>query len=140
MIKFFTSLWLLMTLGVSQKIIRVIDGDTLLIEANWVPNPLPKQIYLRVYGIDAPEIKSKCQQERQMAYLAKEFTQTFTIGQNISIDYLSWDKYGGRILGAVRAGSLDLSEQLIEAGFVRPYSGKLKKPWCSSIAYEHTIR
>lgn len=131
MIKHFTTLWLLITLGFSKQIIRVIDGDTLLIEAEWVPNPLPKQIYLRVYGIDTPELKAKCQRERQMAHLAKEFTQTFTSGQNISIDYISWDKYGGRILGIVRAGSLDLAAQLMEAGLARPYDGKLKKSWCS---------
>jgi len=44
---------------VSAEILRVIDGDTLLVEAR----PWPQQtmeVYVRIRGIDAPEMHSSC--------------------------------------------------------------------------------
>jgi endonuclease YncB( thermonuclease family) len=49
---------------VSAEILRVIDGDTLLVEAR----PWPQQtmeVYVRIRGIDAPEMHSSCADVRR---------------------------------------------------------------------------
>ncbi len=37
------------------NITRVIDGDTVAIEAPWLPDPLKKELSIRVFGVDTPE-------------------------------------------------------------------------------------
>jgi endonuclease YncB( thermonuclease family) len=37
------------------KITRVIDGDTVEFQADFMPDPLPKKLSIRVLGVDTPE-------------------------------------------------------------------------------------
>lgn len=37
------------------EITRVKDGDTVAFRAPWLPDPLPKELALRVFGVDTPE-------------------------------------------------------------------------------------
>lgn len=120
-----------MATAAASKVIRVIDGDTLLLRAEWVPEPLPKQIYLRVAGIDTPEMKGKCADETDLALEAKAYTETFVKTREIEIDLVSWDKYGGRILGNIRAqDGGDLATELLTHGLGREYKGGRKLSWC----------
>ena len=34
---------------------RVVDGDTVAFQANFLPEPLKKELSLRVFGVDTPE-------------------------------------------------------------------------------------
>jgi len=34
---------------------RVVDGDTVAFQAPWLPDPLKKELSLRVFGVDTPE-------------------------------------------------------------------------------------
>ena len=36
-------------------VLRVIDGDTVEIEAPYLPEPLAPKLSIRVYGVDTPE-------------------------------------------------------------------------------------
>ena len=36
-------------------ITRVIDGDTVAFEANFLPAPLKQELSIRVFGVDTPE-------------------------------------------------------------------------------------
>jgi len=36
-------------------ITRVIDGDTVAFEAKWLPEPLKKELSIRVFGVDTPK-------------------------------------------------------------------------------------
>jgi len=36
---------------IKAVVARVIDGDTVSIVANWVPDPMKKEIAVRVYGV-----------------------------------------------------------------------------------------
>ena len=56
---------------------RVVDGDTVGFQANWLPDPLKKELSIRVYGVDTPEksFRAKCPSEAQRGEAATEFTK-----------------------------------------------------------------
>ena len=62
----------------NYKILRVLDGDTVEIEAPFLPKPLKPSLLLRMEGIDTPEIggKAKCPLENKLANQAKALVET----------------------------------------------------------------
>ena len=48
-------------------IIRVSDGDTVVIEAKWVPAPIKPQVSVRIFGVDTPEkgFRAQCPAENE---------------------------------------------------------------------------
>jgi len=117
------------------KIIRVIDGDTVEIEANFLPPPLKPSLKLRIYGIDTPEKKSraKCELEAELSKKATTFTQK-VINESISrkIKIRKWDKYGGRVLGDIILDGKSLEALLLNEGLAKPYDGGKKFSWCNT--------
>ena len=117
------------------KIIRVIDGDTVEIEANFLPAPLKPSLKLRIYGIDTPEKKSraKCDLEAELSKKATAFTQK-VINESISkkIKIRKWDKYGGRVLGDIILDGKSLEALLLNEGLAKPYDGGKKSSWCNT--------
>lgn len=116
------------------KVLRVIDGDTIEIEATYLPVELRQKLSIRVLGIDTPEKapRAKCLEEAALAQRASLHTKRLVANaKNIEMDIKGWDKYGGRILGTVRIDGVDLSESLISNGFARAYFGEKKQSWCN---------
>lgn len=116
----------------ANPIIRVIDGDTVLISAKYLPPPLPPQMPLRIQNIDTPEKGhlAKCEKEIQLAMEAKKYAeQLIKNGKNIEIIIKSWDKYA-RYLGDVKIDGILLSESMINNGLAKHYYGKKKENWC----------
>jgi endonuclease YncB( thermonuclease family) len=115
------------------KIIRVIDGDTIVFEATFLPAPLKPQMSLRVLGVDTPEKghRAQCESENQKAQEASKFTKNLIENaKKVQIEIKKHDKYGGRLLGDVIIDNRKLSEMLIEKGHARPYFGEKKSDWC----------
>jgi len=115
------------------KIINVIDGDTLTIEALYLPKPLKPELKLRIIGVDTPEKghRAKCDAERTKALEAKAFTQEIIDqGKVKKISLHSWDKYGGRVLGDVIIDGQSLGDLLIQSNFAKSYQGGKKISWC----------
>lgn len=121
--------------GVTYDVIltRVIDGDTVAFQANWLPEPLKKELSIRVFGVDTPEkgFRAKCPSEDQRGQNATAFTkQLINQSQKRQIILMDWDKYGGRVLGDVILDGKSLRQQLIANGYAREYYGDAKTPWC----------
>jgi endonuclease YncB( thermonuclease family) len=117
----------------NATIVRVIDGDTVAFQANFLPDPLKKELSLRVYGVDTPEKghRAKCPQEDQRGQAASAFTkQLLASTPSHQIVLMDWDKYGGRVLGDVLINGKSLRAILIERGFAREYYGEAKQSWC----------
>jgi endonuclease YncB( thermonuclease family) len=115
------------------KINRVIDGDTVEIAVDFLPDPLPPKLSIRVLGIDTPEKapRAQCEAEAKKAAEASAFTKSaVAVAQIVEIQIEKWDKYGGRVLGHVLLDGHSLSEMLIGAGLARPYKGEAKTSWC----------
>ena len=121
--------------GVTYDVIltRVIDGDTVAFQANWLPDPLKKELSIRVFGVDTPEksFRAKCPSEAARGEAATAFTkQMINASTKRQIVMMDWDKYGGRVLGDVLLDGKSLRQQLIAQGFAREYYGEAKTSWC----------
>ena len=112
---------------------RVIDGDTVAFQANWLPEPLKKELSIRVFGVDTPEKghRAKCPQENERGQAATSFTKDMiNKAQKRQVILMDWDKYGGRVLGDVLLDGKSLRVALITNGFAREYYGEAKTSWC----------
>lgn len=117
----------------AYDIIRVIDGDTVEIAVDFLPAPLSPKLSIRVLGVDTPEKapRAKCAAEAERAKLASAFTKdAIASADEIDIEILKWDKYGGRVLGYVYLDGQSLVNMLIAANLARPYKGDAKQSWC----------
>lgn len=115
-------------------ITRVIDGDTVVIAAPYLPLPLKKELSIRVYGVDTPEkgFRAGCPSEDALGQAATAFTKNMinTSAQRQIVLY-GWDKYGGRVLGDVILNGQSLRQSLIANGYAREYYGDAKTSWCN---------
>ena len=114
-------------------ITRVIDGDTVAFHAPFLPDPLKKELSIRVFGVDTPEKghRAKCPQEAQRGEMATAFTkQQVAQAQRRQIVLMDWDKFGGRVLGDIVLDGRSLRQMLIQNGFAREYYGEAKQSWC----------
>lgn len=117
------------------KITRVLDGDTVEVEAPYLPMELREGgLKLRILGIDTPEkgFRAKCPKENMLSLKAKYFVEE-EVGKakETKIWIKEWDKYGGRVLGDVSLDGQWLSEKMIAAKFAVEYHGEKKDhDWC----------
>ena len=116
------------------NILRVSDGDTVVIEAPFLPAPLKKELAVRIFGVDTPEkgFRAKCPQEDQRGQAASAFTkQQVANSQKRQVVLYDWDKFGGRVLGDIILNGQSLRAMLIQNGFAREYYGDAKGSWCN---------
>lgn len=112
---------------------RIIDGDTVVVQANYLPKPLKPEIAVRIYGVDTPEkgFRAKCKEEDDRGHAATDFTTAaIKAATKFQVSLLEWDKYGGRILGDIILDGKSLRKMLIDQDMAREYFGDAKKSWC----------
>lgn len=115
------------------QIVRVNDGDTVVIAAPFLPKPLKPELAVRIFGVDTPEkgFRAKCPQEDQRGQMASAFTkQMVAQAQQRQVVLYEWDKFGGRVLGDIILNGQSLRAMLIANGFAREYFGEAKGSWC----------
>ncbi len=115
-------------------ITRVIDGDTVAFQADFLPAPLKKELSIRVFGVDTPEkgFRAQCASEAQRGEAASAFTKAAVAqASQRQVVLIDWDKYGGRVLGDVLLDGKSLRQMLITKGFAREYYGEAKQSWCN---------
>jgi endonuclease YncB( thermonuclease family) len=142
--KLFLLLFLVPVLAFAQKmpknsatydaqIIRVSDGDTIVIAAPFLPAPLKPELAVRVFGVDTPEKghRAQCPSEDARGQAASEFTKNAVKNtKRHQVILYSWDKFGGRVLGDMILDGVSLRAELIRNGFAREYYGDAKQSWC----------
>lgn len=115
------------------QILRVNDGDTVVIAAPYLPKPLKPELAVRVYGVDTPEkgFRAKCPKENELGLAASAFTKAaVAAAANKQVVLYDWDKFGGRVLGDIVLDGKSLRSNLIAKGFAREYYGEAKQSWC----------
>ena len=75
----------IIAVAVSGKVIRVSDGDTILIQSG------SQKIRVRMYGIDAPELKQKYGEE------SKKYLEKRIMDKNVDIKVINQDQYGRKV-------------------------------------------
>ena len=142
--KLFLALLLVPVLALAQKapqgvtyeaqVLKVTDGDTVVIAAPYLPAPLKPQLAVRIYGVDTPEKghRAQCPQEAERGAMASKFT-TNAVAKSVQryVVLYGWDKFGGRVLGDIILDGQSLRAQLIANGFAREYYGEAKQSWCN---------
>jgi endonuclease YncB( thermonuclease family) len=112
------------------EVLRVIDGDTFEARVNLWPG-LNITTRVRLRGIDAPEMRARCGEERIKAEDARDALRRMLDQGNVGITRVTLDKYGGRVVAdALTHGTPDVSSALIAAGLVRRYAGGRRESWC----------
>ena len=108
------------------------DGDTCYGILENVPEKL-KFVRIRIRGIDTPEIKGKCDNEKALAIEAKNFiNKLISESHSIKLRNLEWGKYGGRIVADLYIDNTDYLVYLKGKSFYTLYSGgKKTKNWCN---------
>ncbi len=118
------------------KLLDVTDGDTIKVRATiWLKTFIDTNV--RIYGIDTPEIRGKCDNERYLAQQAKKFVEE-TLGNatEIYLDGITNDKYGGRVVSTVlyknaKGKTRNIAKDLIKQGLAVQYDGGTKThDWC----------
>ena len=111
-------------------LITVTDGDTFKARVP-VWNGVEIVTAVRVNGIDAPELRGKCDFEKVKAEEASaalaHYLQT---AKSVTLQNVKDDKYSGRVVADVIVDGKSLSSEMIRTGLVRPYNGGTRAGWC----------
>lgn len=121
----------------SGKVIKVYDGDTITIVSKlpYAESPMYK-FNVRINGIDCPEIKSKCKEEKKVALLAKELVSSTLLGKIVKLENVTTEKYG-RILADVILEEYNIAQLLIDNKLAVEYTGGAKQKGFDWIAYSN---
>ena len=113
-----------------SKVISIYDGDTLRVNIDSFPAIVGKNIRIRIKGIDAPEIKGKCQTEIDLAIMARDYLRN-AINQSSQIELRNIErgKYF-RIVGELYIDGENISKGLIKEKLAYIYHGGKKRSWC----------
>jgi endonuclease YncB( thermonuclease family) len=116
------------------QIIRVSDGDTIVIAAAFLPPPLKPELAVRIYGVDTPEKghRAQCPEEAARAEAASAWTkQLVASSAKRQVILYKWDKFGGRVIGDIVVNGQSVRRGLIANGLAREYYGDAKTSWCN---------
>ena len=111
------------------KVKKVVDGDTIKVWHNTVPKHL-EVVNVRLAGLDTPELRGKCDREKELAIKAKELIEeTLNSANKVRFDVIDRGKYG-RYLVVVHADTININKLLIDKGLAYEYYGGTKQSWC----------
>jgi endonuclease YncB( thermonuclease family) len=116
--------------GYPVEVLRVFDGDTFEARVRiWPGTDVTTRVRLR--GIDAPEMRGRCDDERDKAIAARDALTRILAEGGIGISHVGQDKYGGRVdADASTAQTPDVAGALLAAGHARAYGGGRREGWC----------
>jgi micrococcal nuclease len=113
------------------------DGDTCRIdfiknitEDYIVPKFFASNVRIRIVGIDTPEIRGKCVQEKRLATKARDYINyTLKKANNIIVDISKRDSFG-RYLGVLYVDDININNLMLARGYAR-VEQKGYHDWCN---------
>ena len=114
------------------QLLRVLDGDTFEARVHvWPGIDITTKVRLR--GIDAPELRARCPDERIKAEAARDALAAMLNEGDLTVLRVGLDKYGGRVLADAATRSVpDISTAMLATGLARPYGGGKRQSWCGA--------
>ncbi len=113
-----------------DKVTSIYDGDTFRVNINSWPEVIGRRVPVRIAGIDTPEMRGKCKEEKELARSAKAFTVLqLRSAKVIELRNVKRGKYF-RILADVSVDGRDLGDALFQKGLAVKYNGSFKVIWC----------
>ncbi len=117
----------------SWPVVRVVDGDTVKVDAS---ADLPAELAflsVRLRGVDTPEKggRAKCEAEKRAGLAATAFTEAAVAGAgSVLVRDPAWGKWGGRVIADLILDGRSLSASLLQTGHGRAYGGGRRGSWC----------
>lgn len=112
------------------KILRCYDGDTCTATLPGVTPFFGEKMSVRIDGIDAPEIRGKCDMEKVKAREARDFLlDLIEKAEQVDLVGCVKDKYF-RIACTMLLDGENAGDIMIENGYARPYDGGKRESWC----------
>lgn len=114
-------------------VVRVVDGDTVAVDASADMPPELADLKVRLLGVDTPEKggRAKCDSERAAGQAATAFTTAMVeSAETVIVRDPKWGKWGGRVIADLILDGRSLSQLLIAIGHGRPYDGGKRRSWC----------
>ena len=96
------------------KVVSVHDGDTVTVLQD------ARQIKVRLYGIDAPELKQPYGKK------SKQFLANLIAGEAVEVEENGKDRYK-RTIGTIYLNDKDINAQMVENGYAWAYRKFSKK-------------
>lgn len=120
------------------RVIKCYDADTITIASKlpYKESPLYR-LSVRLTGIDAPEIKGKSEEEKELAKQARDFVSNLILNKYVRLENVESEKYG-RILADVYIGDVHLNDLLIRERYAVKYGGGTKLKPTSWLKYKNT--
>jgi endonuclease YncB( thermonuclease family) len=113
---------------INAKVLRVIDGDTIVVGAYLLGIPL--QLVCRCAGYNCAELRGKTEQERAAAIDAREFARDLLLERIVTVIIRKYDKYGGRYLADIEfEDGKKLCSIMVEHNHAKSYNGKGTAKW-----------
>ncbi len=115
---------------IKAHVLKVIDGDTLFVEAHiWLDQSV--KTFIRINGIDTAEKKAKCAYEKKMANKATDFVKKHVDQKEVFLHNIHYGKYAGRVVADVYTSDNEkLSDLLYSQDLARHYTGGKRASWC----------
>ena len=115
---------------VVSNVISVYDGDTFRVNIDSLPPIVGKNIAIRLNGVDTPEIKGKCQYEKDLALEARDFVRNkLANAKEIKLTKIERGKYF-RVVARVLIDGVSLEQELLDHDLAYKYNGGKKSSWC----------
>jgi len=108
------------------QIVRVVDGDTIDVNVDLGWSVSVRKQRIRLYGVDAPESRTRDLEEKRYGLAAKAFVKAFApVGTEIVLRTYEKGKYG-RWLADIKVGNKWLCKELIKHHHAVAYYGQNK--------------
>ncbi len=111
-------------------VVRTIDGDTFLARVHQ-PDGRDLVARVRLRGIDAPEMKASCRDERDKAEAATDALRNLLGQGGVTIYNLGSEKYGRVLADVATRRTANVSVMMLAGGYARSYNGGHRDGWCS---------
>lgn len=93
----------------NYKVLYVSDGDTIAVKKTENGKTTEKLIKVRLFGIDAPELK------QDHGYESKQTLMNFIKNKDVKIEGKKKDRYG-RLIGVVYLNNENINEKMVKTG------------------------
>ena len=112
--------------------ISVYDGDTIKCDIDLGFSIILKKQSVRSLGINCPEIRTKDEREKALAYEARDqLRHILEDAEVIALQSHGKGKFG-RILGTLFADGKNVNDMMIDLGLARAYDGGKRSSWFST--------
>ncbi|SFP61660.1 thermonuclease family protein [Hydrogenimonas thermophila] len=112
------------------EVTSIYDGDTFRVNIAEYPSIIGERIPIRINGIDTPELRGKCKQEKILARKAKQVTVNILRNAKvIELRNMHRGKYF-RIVADVYVDGKSVAKELVKRDLAVIYHGHKKSNWC----------